>query len=126
MDVEQKSPWPPPTLGFMHSDVVQLRPTPWPPFRLHSGVDWITSYGGYMHVNGDKILHQELGVVNHCSYNWAVGKFSGVTGFYRQHDRGVLWFLTWNYGKLEYFGEGSLCGAASLHTSWLMQQKPFT
>jgi hypothetical protein len=58
----------------MHSDVVQLRQTPWPPFRLHGGVDWITSYGGYMHVNGDNILHQELGVVNQCSYNWAVGK----------------------------------------------------
>lgn len=79
-----------------------------------------------MHVNGDNILHQELGVVNHCSYNWAVGKISRVTEFYRQHNEGVVWFLTWNYGKLEYFGEGSPCGAASLHTSWLMQQKSFT
>jgi hypothetical protein len=65
-------------------------------------------------------------VVNQCSYNWVVGKISGVTRFYRQHDEGVVWFLTWNYGKLEYFGAGSPCGAASLHTSWLMQQKPFT
>jgi hypothetical protein len=37
-----------------------------------------------------------------------------------------VWFLTWNYGKVEYFGEGLPCGATSLHTSWLMQQKLFT
>jgi hypothetical protein len=63
-----------------------------------------------MHVNGDKILHQELGVVNHCSYNWVVGKFSRVTGFYRQHDGGVLCFSLGIMENLSILVKGHLVG----------------